>query len=56
MITEIKYDYSMPECCKNCNNRPKEGEMKVCFCALPSLTTTKYTNIEGEVSTIDYSG
>ena len=48
------YDYNIPECCKNCSNRPKDGEIKMCFCALPSLTTTKYTNIEGKVSNIDY--
>ena len=58
MINEINYDYNIPdnipECCKNCSNRPKDGEIKMCFCALPSLTTTKYTNIEGKVSIIDY--
>ena len=54
MINEINYDYNIPECCKNCSNRPQVGEIKMCFCALASLTTTKYTNIEGEVSNIDY--
>ena len=54
MISEINYSDNVPECCKNCNNRLKEGEIKVCYCALPSLTTTKLTNIEGKVSNIDY--
>ena len=38
---------NLPECCKNCCNKPKEGEIKVCWCALPSLTiiSTTSTNI-----------
>ena len=27
------------DCCKNCSNRPKPGEMKVCHCVLPTLNT-----------------
>ena len=34
---------SLPECCKNCCNKPKEGEFKTCCCALPSLTIISNT-------------
>ena len=54
MISNVKYSGNIPECCKNCSNRPKEGEIKACWCVLPSLTTTKLTNIEGKVSYIDH--
>lgn len=54
MISDVKYSGNIPECCKNCVNRPKEGEIKACWCTLPSLTTTKLTNIEGKVSYIDH--
>lgn len=53
---------NLPECCKNCYNRPKEGEFKVCCCTLPSLgiisnitnnNTSIYYNINNESFTND---
>ena len=35
----IIHENNLPDCCKNCSNRPKPGEMKVCHCVLPTLNT-----------------
>ena len=40
------HENNLPDCCKNCSNRPKQGEMKVCNCVLTSLTRTKLNNKE----------
>ena len=33
------HEINLPDCCKNCSNKPKPGEIKVYHCALPALNT-----------------
>lgn len=37
--TITTHENNLLDCCKNCNNRLKPGEMKVCHCVLPTLNT-----------------